>query len=397
MARDPRIDEFAAYLATVEDAEERKKIMRQAGSLAMNAATEEVLAPEPPIRTLKQYLLDAIEVPPVLVGSDKCPIVVRGGVNGTIGRAGKGKTVMALNRMLRWSAGLPMFDDWLDPDGEAYLAPSHPLKILVIENEGAGGLFHKQIGIMSSAAAYLDDEHRDLARENMLIWGDGGYSGLKLDEEEKLDWVRRGVEKWAPDIVFVEPFRGLWNGEENSATDMAVVVDALVGIAADYKCGVLVSHHERKSGTGDDGEKMSAGRGSTVLEGAVTVMENFESVKGGEFRELSWSKSRHGKAPNSVRMEWDPDAWWYKHVREDDLAESIILAMRDNDDEPMTVSELRERLDEKEPRLRKALGGMIEQGKIKSMASQSNGRGSTGLRYRLVTSAPSDGYGGLSV
>lgn len=390
------VEQFAKYLATIKDENERNKLIRQAGLLAMNAASEEVLSPEPPIRTLAQYLLDPIEVPPILIGTEKCPVVVRGGVNGTIGRAGKGKTVMALNRMLRWCAGLPMFDTWVDEEGNPQLSPTDgPVKILVIENEGAGGLFHKQIGIMSSADKYLDEEHRKLARENMLIWGDGGYSGLKLDDPEKLLWVRDGCEKWEPDIVFVEPFRGLWNGEENSATDMAVVVDALVAIAADFKCGVLISHHERKSGTGDDGEKMSAGRGSTVLEGAVTVMENFESVKAGEFRELSYSKSRHGKAPNPVRMEWDPDAWWYRHVKEDDLQEAIISAMRDNDDEPMTVSEFRERTDEKDAKIRDCLRNMIDKGLVKSMPSSSNGRGSTGLRYRLM-SGPSSG-GGLSV
>lgn len=392
MASDPIVNEFAKFLAGIADEDERKRMMRQATALAMNMATDEVLAPEPPIRTLEQYLNDPIEIPPILVGSERCPIVVRGGVNGTIGRAGKGKTVMALNRMLRWCAGLPMFDTWTDPEtNEPYLAPLQPLKILVVENEGAGGLFHKQIGIMSSAAAYLNDEQRKLARQNMLIWGDGGYSGLKLDDDEKLNWLRSGIEKWEPDIVFIEPFRGLWNGEENSATDMAVVVDAMVAIAADYQCGVLVSHHERKSGVGDDGEKMSAGRGSTVLEGVVTVMENFEGVKNNEFRELSWSKSRHGRAPAPVRMEWDSDAWWYKHVEESDLELQIVNALRENDEEPMTVSELREITDEKEKKLRDTLNALKDKGTVKAMGSVSNGRGSTGIRWRLATGGPSGG------
>jgi len=387
------VELFAKFLAGIEDPDERKKAMRQAGALAMNMATEEVLSPEPPIRTLEQYLNDPIEIPPILVGTEKCPIVVRGGVNGTIGRAGKGKTVMALNRMLRWCAGVPMFDTWTDPDThEPYLAPPMPLKILIVENEGAAGLFHKQIGIMSSADAYLNTEQRKLARQNMLIWGDGGYSGLKLDDEGKLNWLRTGVEKWEPDIVFIEPFRGLWNGEENSATDMAVVVDAMVGIAADYQCGVLVSHHERKSGVGDDGEKMSAGRGSTVLEGVVTVMENFEGVKNNEFRELSWSKSRHGKAPAPVRMEWDPDAWWYRHIKADDLELQILNALSDNDDEPMTVGELREITDEKDKKIRETLNALKERGEVKAMGSKSDGRGSTGIRWRLVTKGgPSQG------
>jgi hypothetical protein len=383
-------DAFVQELAAYGDGEKVSAALARARLEAMSATPQEAF--EPPIRTLGQYLADEIEVPPVLVDPY---LVVRGGVDGLIGRAGKGKTVFALNRMMRWSAGLPLFDDWHDKDGNLYMKPSQPLKILVIENEGAGGLFHRQVGIMLNADGYLTDDDRDLVRENMLIWGDGGYSGLKLDDPAKLKMVREGCEKWEPDIVFVEPFRGLWNGEENSATDMAVVVDALVEIASDYQCGVMVSHHERKSGTGEDGEKMSAGRGSTVLEGAVTVMENFEAVKGGEFREVSCSKSRHGLAYPPVRIEWDPDAWWYRHVPQSAIEDAILDALRAAP-EPMSIKQLNEATDEKARALRDAAERLVKDGRVKKMGSTSDGNGSTGFRYRLPTD-DSDSYGGLSV
>jgi hypothetical protein len=381
----------AAQLAALTTPEERERWFAQLKMMAVNQAPEEAF--EPPIRTLGKYLSDPIEVPPVLVSPF---LVVRGGVGGLIGRAGKGKTVASLNRQLRWAAGLPWFDDHNDSDGNPVYAPEQPLKCLIIENEGAGGLFHRQIGLMLHAEGYLTREQRELVKENVLIWGDGGYSGLKLDDPAKLDGVRRGCEKWEPDIVFVEPFRGLWNGEENSATDMAVVVDALVGVAADYQCGVLVSHHERKSGVGEDGEAMSAGRGSTVLEGAVTIMENFQSVKGGEYRELSTSKSRHGKAPNPVRLEWDADAWWYKRVPEDSVLESIIDALRMNADEPMSISELNEATDENKDKLRQAANAGVKDGRLKKAPSISDGRGSTGARYRLPSNS-NDSGGGLGL
>jgi hypothetical protein len=382
---------FAQHLSQLGD-DDRDRALRQVRMLSMNAAPETAF--EPPIRTMGQYLSDPIEVPPVLV---EPYIVVRGGMTCTIGRAGKGKTVMNLNRIMRWSAGLPMFDGWKDKDGNILLAPDRPLKVLVIENEGAGGLFHRQCGIMLHAEGYFTDEQRDLVKENMLVWGDGGYSGLKLDDPAKLNIVRAGCEKWEPDIVFVEPFRGLWNGEENSATDMAVVVDALVEIAADYKCGILLAHHERKSGVGEDGEMMSAGRGSTVLEGAVTVMENFQSVKGGDFRELTWSKSRHGAVPVPVRMEWDPDAWWYNRISVADMGEAVLEVLRDAV-EPMTKRALCEETGEKERRMSELLKNLENDGRIRSMAGRSDGTGSTGKLYRLPSDDNNESkFGGLSV
>ena len=386
---DSIVNQFAALLSR-EDEAGRARLMAQAKLLAMQEAPAEAF--EPPIKTLGDYLATEIPVPPILVEPF---IVVRGGLTCTIGRAGKGKTVMNLNRILKWSAGKPMFDGWKDAEGAAMLSPSDPLKVLVIENEGAGGLFHRQIGIMLNASEFMDDEAKALAEENVLIWGDGGYSNLKLDDPVKLGHVREGIEKHEPDIVFVEPFRGLWQGEENSATDMAVVVDNLVAIAAEYKCGVMLAHHERKSGVGEDGEKMSAGRGSTVLEGAVTVMENFESVKGGDFRELTWSKSRHGKAPNPVRMEWVPDAWWYKWVPQGAVEEAILSALRESPD-ALTVSQLQEITDEKATKLRTMLNNMVKDGKLKRGKNHSDGNGSTGATYRL-SSEDTDDFGGLGI
>ncbi len=388
-------DAFDNFVKLLGEQEPSKQgaLLAKARLQALNVTPEEAF--EPPIRTLAQYLADPIEVPPVLVEPN---IVVRGGITCTIGRAGKGKTVMNLNRIMKWCCGRPLFDDWVDVETkEPLLRPTKPegLKILVIENEGAGGLFHKQVGIMLNAEGYLSDDDRRLVEQNMLIWGDGGYSNLKLDDPVRIQQVKDGCEKWNPDIVFVEPFRGLWQGEENSATDMAVVVDALSDIAADHECAIMLAHHERKSGAGEDGEKMSAGRGSTVLEGAVSVMENFESAKGGEFRELSWSKSRHGKAPRPVRMEWDGDAWWYAYVPAGAIEDGIVEALRAMPGEPLSVKDLAEATDEGIDNLRKHANNMVKEGRLKKLPSISDGRGSTGARYILATDLNEGGGLGL--
>ncbi len=390
MAEHDAVKAFIEYLATVEDPEKRKRIFARAKAKASDSAPKETF--KPLIRTLGDYLAADIEVPPVLIHPYMC---VRGGLNVTVGRAGKGKTVMNLNRMLRWGAGLPMFDGWTDQDGNALLAPDEPLRILIVENEGAAGLFHRQIGIMLHAEGYLTDEQRDLAKENVLIWGEGGYSGLKLDDEQKLGELRAGVEEWQPDMVFIEPFRSLWSGEENSATEMNVVVDALVALATDFNCGVWAAHHEKKGGAGED-DKMSAARGSTVLEGVVTVMENFESTKGGEQRELLWSKSRHGKAPNPVTMEWDPEAWWYRWVPMGDLEDQFMALLREHSDEPLSTRQLSELADEKEDKVRKVMNKLAKDGKVKKLASEATQRGSTGNRWRLPSDQLDD-HGGLGL
>lgn len=389
------VEAFGKLLAAEPDPDKRKRLKVQANMIGMAEAAPEAF--EPPIRTLGDYLAAEIEVPPVLIHPYMC---VRGGLNVTVGRAGKGKTVMNLNRILRWSAGLPMFDTWTDKEGNHIMAPDMPLRILIVENEGAAGLFHRQVGIMLNAEGYLTPEARALAKENTLIWKDGGYSNLKLDEESKLAELRAGVEKWKPDLVFIEPFRSLWSGEENSSTEMNVVTDALVNLATDFQCGVWAAHHEKKGGHGED-DKMSAARGSSVLEGVVTVMENFESIKSDAYREITYSKSRHGKAPLPVSMEWDSEAWWYKHVPSEQITDDILDALRNNGDEPMSVNELVEHTDYTKTKISAALKDMKKDGKVKSSASVQlgEGRGTSGVRYRIPSNeaASSNSFGGLDV
>lgn len=379
------IKAFAAELAAETDEGARARLLARVKMLAVQEAPEDAF--EPPITTLGDYLDREIEIPPVLVHPK---LAVRGGFNITIGRAGKGKTVLNLNRCLKWAAGRPLFDGWTDKDGIEYLSVFEPLKILIVENEGSAGMFHEQVGLMLNAEGYLSKDDRALAKENVLVWGDGGYSGLKLDDPNKLNGLRAGVEKWEPDIVYIEPFRSLWKGDENSSTEMHVVADALVALATDYNCCVWGSHHEKKGGSGDD-DKMSAARGSTVLEGVVTTMENFEMTKAGEYREITFSKARYpNTVPPSVSMHWNADARWYDWVPSTQTGNDIVAALSENNDEPMSVAELADYTDYSKVKLRTALKDLEKDAKVKKMPSVSLGpEGSTGPRYRL----PSTGAG----
>lgn len=382
---------FVTLLAEQTDPADIQKLLHRAKLLAMNTVPDEAF--EPPVTPLGQYLDTPIEVPPALVHPT---IVVRGEITATLGRAGYGKTTMNLNRLLRWGAGLPLFDSFASPEGEHYLMPDKPLRVLIIENEGSAGMFHQKIGVMLNNGGNLNLEQKDLIRENVWVWGDGGYSGLKLDDPAMLHKVRQGVEKVDPDIIFIEPFRSLWKGEENSSTDMANMVDNLVAMATDYGCGVILSHHERKSGAGEDGELMSAGRGSTVLEGVVALMENFQKVKGPtDYRELTWSKARYLQPPPPTRMEYDSASMWYRHVALDEI-EAIVIRALEEAQTFLTVSQLTEETGESDKKLRQILRSLVDAGRVKKAQNISDGRGSTGAGYRLP-SGDAEQHGGLAL
>lgn len=392
---DVRFTEFAEFLSTV-DPEQREAMLARAALVAANATSDEKF--DPPIQTFGDYIAMDIPVPPVLV---EPALVVRGGLNVLVARAGVGKTQLNLNRFMKWSCGRPLFDDVRTPDGREIMAPSHPLRILLVENEGSGGMFQRQVKKMRDAGGdsgkYLTEEDRKLVDQNLLVWGDGGYSGVQLDDPEKLDFLRAGIEKWKPDIVFLDPLRSLWNGEENSSTDMSQVMNAIAQMASDYDCAVIVPHHAKK-GNGDDPEAMSKARGSTVLEGAVATMENWDKAKGGDFREWTVSKHRYsdGAVILPIRMEWQSEDQWYTYVPLDAIEQAVLDVLAENPDDPMTLKDLEAETDESSTRLSKVLKQLAEGGKVKKMPSIHTGNGSSGIRYRLsMANGDSEGGGEL--
>lgn len=389
------VDDFTKHFAGITDPKERERLITRIKMAAVQTAPDEAM--KPPVRTLGEYLAAPIEVPPTLIYP---AIVVRGEITATLGRAGIGKTTMNLQRIIMWATGQPMYEDWKDQHGISYMSTDNdrPIKTLIIENEGSAGMFHHKMGHLLTREGRLTDEQRNLAKENILIWGDGGYSGLKLDNDKNVSQVKAACDEWEPDILFVEPFRGLWTGEENSATDMAIVVDNMIDIATEFDCGIILSHHERKSGVGDDGELMSAGRGSTVLEGAVATMENYQKVRGGDYREMTWSKKRYLHTPPPLRLEYDPLDTWYNYVPAELIEDQIIQVLTEAEGGPLSGSDIAELIEETKTKTNGALRKLTEAGRIKRRngGQRPNGGGSRGYVYTLSGYSGS-GDGGLEI
>lgn len=388
IARESWFEDAAADLAKLP-AEVREQRIEALRKLAILQAPEGNVEAPPPIRNMGEYLEHKIETPPMLVEPGQ---LARGAITALIARAGKGKTTMTLNRIMRWSIGRPMFDGL-----PGVMAPTQPLKVLIIENEGAPGFFQEKLQLMFESHP-MTDEEREQARQNILIWGEGGYPRIKLDDPDTEALVRRGVEAFEPDVVLMEPFRSLWRGEENSSTDMQKITDILADIAADYKLGVLLTHHENKGDPNNSSEQMTAARGSTVLEGEAAVMERYRQVKE-NVSELSWIKPRFGRPAAPVRMEFQWETWTYEYVPEEAGKREILDLLAGNPETAMTVREIADELEESERRVRRLLQDMAsdpEETRLREYKSVHSGAGSTGKRYRIVLDEEqADEAGGL--
>jgi hypothetical protein len=347
--------DYGDFLAGLSSDEDRQKAMQQLKQLVLAQLPDQEIG-KPPVSTLGEYLDTEIELPPMLVEPG---LVARGAISAMIARGGKGKTAVSLNRLVRWSMGKPLVDELPD-----LMKPVGPLRVLIIENEGAPGHFQTVLRTILMENDFTADEIA-LARENVIIWGDGGWSGLKLDDPENIALVDRAVGETNCDIVFIEPFRGLWRGDENSSTEMANVLDAISDIANRHDCAALLTHHENKSGGNENTDPMSAARGSSVMEAVAAVMERWSPVKGGRQRELSWIKARFAEAPAPVRLEFDREKWSYRHVAEEEGEREVLGLLSQFPGQYMTLAEMKDELGESYQKVRKWANALSEEGKIK--------------------------------
>lgn len=334
MTLTPEIEKYGDYIAAMPDSASRDAAKQALRQYVVAQMPEEQLGEDYVVSTLGEYLDREIELPPMLVEPG---LVARGALSSMTSRAGKGKTALSMNKLVRWSMGKPLFDDLPD-----VLAPVEPLRILMIENEGAPGHFQECLMKVLHKNDFTKAEI-ELARENVHIWGDGGWSGLKLDHDENVEMVSTAAARTRADIVFIEPFRGLWNGEENSSTEMNVVLDAMSRIANENMCAVMITHHETKSGGGE--EAMDAARGSTAFEGHVAVMERWSHIRGGRQSELTWVKWRFAEKAAPVRMEFDRDRWSYRLVEESELERDVLKLLGQFPGDYFTLAEIMEELE----------------------------------------------------
>lgn len=369
-AVDPRVFEYAEWVAGLSAAERKQANQTVNQFVTANLPADAVEDPIP-VRSLGEYRRDTIITPPMLVEPG---LVARGAITAMTSRGGKGKTAVSLNRLLRWAMGLPLFAELPD-----LLAPTQPLRTLLIENEGVAGHFQMVVNTIIEENDFTPAQIA-LADENTFVWGDGGWSGLKIDRAEDIKLIERACAQVQPDILFIEPFRGLWQGEENSATDMAVVMDRLNGLANEFAMGVMLTHHETKSGPESGADPMNAARGSGVITDLAAVVERWKPVRGGKARELEWTKTRFQEAPAPIRMEFDRETWSYSYVAEDEQNRQVIAAFQMDPDAWHSINDLASEMQETYDKARRMLQKAFEEHPEKLDRKTFTGQG---IHYRL--------------
>lgn len=194
-----------------------------------------------------------------------------------------------------------------------------------------------------------------------------------LEDQAGRERIERELETVKPELLILDPLAAMTTGDENSATEMGVVVRTLRGWRDTYGCAIVTVHHANKTkqeGTGRAGLKM---RGSTALYGSSEATISIERPDDDESRVHVRVEVKDGESPKPYVVEFNPvgselrvTSDGIRHTISDD---DLYAALPSNGNRIPQV-ELAAILETSTKTIRSRMGPLIQAGRVGIMGGQ---------------------------
>lgn len=127
--------------------------------------------------------------------------------------------------------------------------------------------------------------------------------GIVITEPGFLDWLSQWYEATKFDVLMLDTLLDVHTADENSNSQMRIVMKLLKTIRDKFGCAILFSHHTGKPQVGDARSANYMSRGATVIPGSSDF--HFQLREGKECVNLLWPKGRGAtgmEPPSSFRI-----------------------------------------------------------------------------------------------
>jgi len=183
----------------------------------------------PIARTLDEFVKPLVNDPDELI---KHRFLCKGAGMLLVGQTGTGKSSLAMQLMIKWALGQPVFG----------LEPARSIKSLLIQAENDDGdLAEMKEGVFNGLN--LSDEDKAQASANVLVNQESSKSGSELCSsviEPLLNEIR-------PDVLWLDPALAYIGSDMNSQKDVGNFLrNQLAPLLKKYGCALIIIHHTNK-------------------------------------------------------------------------------------------------------------------------------------------------------
>jgi hypothetical protein len=227
-----------------------------------------------------------------------------------------GKSILAVNLGLNLSMGV----DFL-----GFRVPK-PRRVLYIQQEISDSAMRERLQMMIANLGLLT--------ENFMIENTHGVFP-KLPSREGQERLRELLTVDKPDFLILDPLSTFHNRDENSATEMTVVLEPIFDLKHEFRIGVLLVHHFGKP-------SIVARKGSHRLRGSSVIGDRADNLimldpvnasRTGTayppecYGRISFSL-RNDLAPNPFAVVRDPATLWYRRLSHEQASKHKLPASR---------------------------------------------------------------------
>lgn len=185
---------------------------------------------------------------------------------------------------------------------------------------------------------------------------------------EGLGRLSATLARFQPRLLLLDPLIRLHRADENSASEMSVILDGLRGLARSSKTAVLLVHHARKAAAGNAGAGL---RGSSDLHAFGDTNLYLRRLTQGSALELR-IEHRAAAAPEPLRLQLEVDQGeepaarfvMGEAERVEDPAAGRILELLGKAEAPLSSSALREKLGIRNQTVAEALKVLLAEGRV---------------------------------
>ena len=168
---------------------------------------------------------------------------------------------------------------------------SRPYKVMLLSGEG--GYYSN-----SNRLKKMCDSKKMILGSILHCWFDARF---KLPRTLDVKKIQKLISTYHPEVLIIDPLIRFHEAEENSATEMSVILGIIRSFIEDYNLSIILVHHTGKN-------QFKNARGSSVILGEYD--SNITIHSGEEEQTLSFDL-RHAKSPNNINIKFDKDSYWF--------------------------------------------------------------------------------------
>ena len=157
-----------------------------------------------------------------------------------------GKTVLALNEAIAIATGKPFL---------LQFDTIKPCRVLYLQAEVARVTMQERLQKM-----FIEMSKPEPTMLNIIT-----KKGLKLTNRKHFEALREYIEYLEPEVLFLDPVRPFFTGDENKSSDVGAFLDQVDVLIDLYGISVVLIHHHGKQVEGQKRQGAQAIRGSSVF------------------------------------------------------------------------------------------------------------------------------------